>query len=142
MGFNFRKSFKIAPGIRLNVGKRGISSLSIGGKGARVSVGKKGVRTTVGIPGSGLSYSSHTPYEQRKTAANSSDDQDSIFNPQITPPPLYAAQPQFRSVSVLLGIGIFFLPYIFAWFTLREGYSTTARAVSFLWLVLVVAMMK
>lgn len=79
MGFNFRKSFKIAPGIRLNVGKKGISSLSVGGKGARVSVGKKGVRTTVGIPGSGLSYSSHTPYEQRKTAANGSDDQDSIF---------------------------------------------------------------
>ncbi|QQV64935.1 Uncharacterised protein [Acinetobacter junii] len=142
MGFNFRKSFKIAPGIRLNVGKKGISSLSVGGKGARVSVGKKGVRTTVGIPGSGLSYSSHTPYEQRKTAANGSDDQDSIFNPQTTPPPLYTAQPQYRPVSVLFGVGIFFLPYIFAWLTLREGYSTTARVVSFLWLVLVVAMMR
>lgn len=142
MGFNFRKSFKIAPGIRLNVGKKGISSLSVGGKGARVSVGKKGVRTTVGIPGSGLSYSSHTPYEQRKTTANSSSDQESIFNPRTTPPPLYAVQPQYRSVSVLLGIGIFFLPYIFSWVTLRDGYSTTARVMSFLWLALVIAMMK
>ena len=41
MGFNFRKSFKIAPGVRLNVGKKGISSVSVGGKGARVSVGKR-----------------------------------------------------------------------------------------------------
>ena len=41
MGFGFRKSFKIAPGVRLNVGKKGISSVSVGGKGARVSVGKK-----------------------------------------------------------------------------------------------------
>jgi hypothetical protein len=41
MGFGFRKSFKIAPGVRLNVGKKGISSVSVGGKCARVSVGKK-----------------------------------------------------------------------------------------------------
>ncbi|WP_425918443.1 DUF4236 domain-containing protein [Acinetobacter sp. TSRC1-2] len=64
MGLNFRKSFKIAPGVRLNVGKKGISSVSVGGKGTRVSVGKKGTRTTVGIPGTGLSYSSHQPFKK------------------------------------------------------------------------------
>ncbi|MCU4378848.1 DUF4236 domain-containing protein [Acinetobacter haemolyticus] len=57
MGFNFRKSLKIAPGVKLNIGKKGISSVSVGKNGARVSAGKKGVRSTVGIPGSGLSYS-------------------------------------------------------------------------------------
>lgn len=40
---------------------------------------------------------------------------------------------QSRPVSALLGIGIFIWPLIFAWFTLREGYSTTARVVSFVW---------
>ena len=30
MGFNFRKSFKIAPGVKLNVSKKGISSVSLG----------------------------------------------------------------------------------------------------------------
>ena len=55
MGFNFRKSFKVAPGVKLNISKKGISSVSAGVKGARVSVGKKGTRTTVGIPGTGLS---------------------------------------------------------------------------------------
>ncbi|MEG2446465.1 MAG: DUF4236 domain-containing protein [Acinetobacter sp.] len=61
MGFNFRKSFKIAPGVRLNVGKKGLNSVSIGGKGARVNVGKRGTRTTISAPRTGLS---HTFYKQ------------------------------------------------------------------------------
>lgn len=67
MGLNFRKSFKIAPGVKLNVSKKGISSVSAGVKGARVSVGKKGTRTTVGIPGTGLSYSSHKSHKKSET---------------------------------------------------------------------------
>lgn len=57
MGFNFRKSLKIAPGVKLNITKKGISSLSVGKNGARVNIGKKGVKTTAGIPKTGLSYS-------------------------------------------------------------------------------------
>jgi len=57
MGFRFRKTIRILPGVRLNVSKTGIST-SIGGRGATVNVGKRGVRGTIGIPGSGLSYSS------------------------------------------------------------------------------------
>jgi hypothetical protein len=55
MGFRFHRSVKILPGIRLNFGKRGIST-SIGVRGAHVTFGKSGTRTTVGLPGSGLSY--------------------------------------------------------------------------------------
>ena len=56
MAVRFRKSIKIAPGIRLNISKGGIST-SLGGKGATVNIGKKGTRLTAGIPGSGLSAS-------------------------------------------------------------------------------------
>lgn len=56
MGFRFRKSVKILPGVKLNISSRGISS-TIGGRGASVNVSKRGVRGTVGIPGSGISYS-------------------------------------------------------------------------------------
>ena len=56
MALRFRKSIKIAPGIRLNVSKGGIST-SLGGKGATVNISKKGARVTAGIPGSGLSAS-------------------------------------------------------------------------------------
>lgn len=56
MGFRFRKSIKIAPGLRLNIGKRG-TSLSIGRRGATTNISKRGVRQTFGIPGTGISYS-------------------------------------------------------------------------------------
>jgi hypothetical protein len=56
MAFRFRKSFKILPGVRLNVGSKGISSVSIGKRGASVSVGKSGTYVNAGIPGTGLSY--------------------------------------------------------------------------------------
>jgi hypothetical protein len=39
-----------------------------------------------------------------------------------------------RNVSGRLGLGIFFLPHIFSWFTLRQGYSITTRIVAFCWL--------
>jgi hypothetical protein len=56
MGFRFRRSISIIPGVRLNFGKSGITSLSFGGRGATVTVGNKGVYGNIGIPGSGLSY--------------------------------------------------------------------------------------
>ena len=42
-----------------------------------------------------------------------------------------------RPVSFLLGLGILLAPYIFSWFTLREGHSTVARLVSFGWLLII-----
>lgn len=41
-----------------------------------------------------------------------------------------------RSVSILLGIGIFLIPIIFAWFTLRKGHTTKAKVISFVWLAI------
>lgn len=56
MGFRFRKSVRLMPGVRLNLSKGGIST-SLGGRGGSINIGKRGVRATAGIPGSGLSYS-------------------------------------------------------------------------------------
>lgn len=53
--FRFRKSFRILPGLRLNLNKGG-PSVTVGGRGLSHTVGAKGARTTVGLPGSGLSY--------------------------------------------------------------------------------------
>jgi hypothetical protein len=49
MGFRFRRSLKIAPGFRVNIGKRGFMSVSVGDRGFRSTFGKKGVRHTVGL---------------------------------------------------------------------------------------------
>jgi len=46
-----------------------------------------------------------------------------------------------QEVSLLLGLGIFVMPYVFAWFTLREGYSSWAKKVSFGWLTVFVIYM-
>ena len=57
MGLRFRKSFKIAPGIRFNLGKKS-AGISIGGKTGGISFNSKtGVRARVSAPGTGLSYS-------------------------------------------------------------------------------------
>jgi hypothetical protein len=44
MGFRMRKSIKVAPGVRVNVSKRGVGA-SAGGKGGRYSVHSSGRRT-------------------------------------------------------------------------------------------------
>lgn len=54
MGMRFRKSKKIAPGVRLNLSAKS-ASISIGPKGFKKTFSTSGrVTTTVGIPGTGL----------------------------------------------------------------------------------------
>lgn len=55
MGFRFRRSIRIAPGVRVNLGLSG-ASLSVGRRGASVTVGKRGTYANVGVPGTGLSF--------------------------------------------------------------------------------------
>ena len=58
MGFRFRKSFKIAPGVKLNLNKKS-AGITFGGKGAHFTMNTKGKNTTsVGVPGTGLYYTS------------------------------------------------------------------------------------
>jgi hypothetical protein len=41
--------------------------------------------------------------------------------------------PERRSVGILLGLGIFVVPFIFVWFLLRTGHSTLSRVLGFGW---------
>jgi hypothetical protein len=75
MGFRFRKRIKILPGVWFNLSKSGVST-SIGGKGLTVNLKNGKTKTTVGIPGTGLSYSETTtgkldelPAERRAISA-------------------------------------------------------------------------
>ena len=57
MAFRFRRTLKIAPGLRLNFNKNSVG-LSIGPRGAKYTINSSGRRTaSVGLPGTGLSYS-------------------------------------------------------------------------------------
>ncbi|MGB5146067.1 MAG: DUF4236 domain-containing protein [Porticoccaceae bacterium] len=54
MALRFRKSFKLAPGVRMNLSGSGMS-WSVGPRGASVGIGKRGTYLNTGIPGTGLS---------------------------------------------------------------------------------------
>ena len=56
MGFRFRKTIKLFPGLKFNLSKSGVST-SIGGPGATINISNRGTRGIVGIPGTGISYS-------------------------------------------------------------------------------------
>lgn len=53
MAWSFRKRKKIAPGVNLNISKKGIG-VSLGKRGARISVGPSGTYLNTSIPGTGL----------------------------------------------------------------------------------------
>ena len=65
MGFRFRKYINVLPGIRINLGKKGVS-LSLGGNGLTRNISKHGTRDTVSIPGTGLSYSAYEKHPERQ----------------------------------------------------------------------------
>ena len=75
MGLRFRKSVKICKGVKVNFSKSG-ASLSLGGRGHSVTLGRRS-RATIGIPGTGLSYSTSLkgpsiPHKKKTTHSSSS----------------------------------------------------------------------
>jgi hypothetical protein len=55
MGFKFRKSIRLFPGVKVNLSRSG-TSVSVGGKGVTTNYSKRGTRSTFSIPGTGVSY--------------------------------------------------------------------------------------
>lgn len=87
MTLRFRQTFTLFPGVRINVGKRGIST-SIGVPGATVNIGRQGVRATVGAPGTGLSYSALVvPFGQTGNPSPQPDQSPGSFmQPEVESP--------------------------------------------------------
>lgn len=99
MGLRFRRSFRVLPGWRVNLSKSGLSS-SFGRRGAWFTVGPRGTRETLGIPGTGISYTTtQAPHHERHA-----DDDD---------PGQHGAQAFINLVigvafiAALLGVGYF-----------------------------------
>ena len=62
MPLRFQRRLRIAPGISVNLNRRSISA-SFGRRGSHVTLGPKGTRNTVGLPRTGLYY---TTFHQRR----------------------------------------------------------------------------
>lgn len=82
MGLRFRKSFELAPGLRLNMSKSGFG-LSVGPRGTSMSFGPSGTYRNVNLPG-GFSFRDRvggTP--KRHSDSRSSDSQKVSVNVSI-----------------------------------------------------------
>ncbi|MEB1806484.1 MAG: DUF4236 domain-containing protein [Bacillaceae bacterium] len=83
MSFRFQKRVRVAPGVRLNISKRGISS-SIGPRGASLTVGKRGLYGNVGLPGSGLSYRTRIDRRSGQRLFNVTEKNQTYENVQLS----------------------------------------------------------
>lgn len=65
--FRFRRSVKIAPGVKINFNKNSVST-TLGPKGAHYTINSKGTRTkSVGLPGTGLYYTETSKKKQKQS---------------------------------------------------------------------------
>lgn len=102
MGIRFRKSKKLLPGVRLNVGTRGLS-FSFGPRGLKHTISTTGRRTTtVGIPGSGLSFSETSGSRSRRSESAAAQEVGAIFTPTS------ARETSQKSRTIALLLCIFF----------------------------------
>jgi hypothetical protein len=74
MHIRFRKTYKIFPGVKINISRHGIST-SVGPRGMHLTFNKYGVRQSVGLPGSGLSETSYLVKNRSSDKNKSSDEQ-------------------------------------------------------------------
>ncbi len=73
MPVRIRKSFKLFPGVKVNMSKGGIS-FTVGAKGYHLNFSKRGVRQTVGLPGSGISETSYIMKNDEKSDSKKSNE--------------------------------------------------------------------
>ena len=79
MGFRFRRTIRVIPGIRLNLSRSGVST-SVGIRGAHVTVGHGKVRETVGAPGTGIYYTTTQQTHGDRAGEAQAPDGDQVMN--------------------------------------------------------------
>lgn len=103
MGFRVRKSFKIAPGIRMTVTPKSVG-ISAGVRGARISANSSGrVTRTVGIPGSGISHTKTTSTGSQQRTSSTPARAAAAPAPKPATPSLFAPKWEKALHRALLG---------------------------------------
>lgn len=82
MAFRFRKSVKLAPGIRMNFSGSGLS-WTVGPRGASIGIGKRGTYLNSGIPGTGFSSRQRLDGGSRATTARASSREMAQVNIEV-----------------------------------------------------------
>lgn len=72
MGLRFRKSIKVAPGVKVNLNKKSVG-VTLGTKGVHYTINSNGKQTkSVGIPGTGLSYTTSSTISSPSSSVSKS----------------------------------------------------------------------
>ena len=156
MGFRFRKSIKIAPGVKVNLGKKS-ASVTIGGKHARTTISSTGRKThSISTPIKGLSYTTTSSGKKKKastqkksTAPAVTRNANQIKQPAIKEPPKYSAKTYkicgtilkvlavpvvlfslLMIIGGLVGIGLFFLAFGAAFAYFGVNFTKTSKEMS------------
>jgi hypothetical protein len=94
MGFRFQKRIKFGKFFTVNLSKSGVSG-SVGVEGAQVTVGHGKVTKTVGLPDTGLSYSTRERIGKKEGATIEKD------NKPLTPRDIFAIVRDLIIISAL-----------------------------------------
>ena len=106
MSWNFRRRIKIAPGVHINLSKKGIST-SIGPRGASLTFGPNGTYLNTSIPGTGL-------YKRRKLSSLSSPSSYNTHTNPINSPNTSSTMPAGCAFALIL-FTIFNIVFIIGW---------------------------
>ena len=101
VGLRFRQSFRLFPGVRLNLSESGLSA-TFGVPGASINVGHRGIHSAVGIPGSGFSFTSNlTPHASPESPPGFPRQPSLSVPPQPSPAPsvAYWQATQMRAIG-------------------------------------------
>lgn len=79
MSWRFRQSFKILPGLKLNLSKTGLSA-SVGGAPFTINMGTRGLMATASIPGTGISF-------RQRISGSSLSNPEPDYAPSLPSPP-------------------------------------------------------
>lgn len=113
MGFRFRRTLQLMPGVRLNFGKTGVST-SIGPRGAKLTVGPRGITRTLGLPGTGLFHTAKiatdsTPSDEVPVLADAAEiplPPSDLARFGVTPQPVSAITPIMRRLVWFVGLTV------------------------------------
>ena len=85
MGWNFQRSTKIMPGVRMNFSKTGVG-FSFGPRHAKISISPRGrITSNIGIPGTGIRYTQVSTPNSRRRQAEAAAQQEYVAPPPRSP---------------------------------------------------------
>lgn len=99
--FHFYRRLHLFPGLSVNLSKSG-PSVTVGMSGAHLTFGRRGVTRTVGIPGTGIYYTSRAGYHSGFHSAHV----ETAIAPQSRARANVLAMIVFLAVALLLVLGI------------------------------------